>query len=90
MDTIKLYVDKGCDCDWQEIPNMVKGSGVKGYTKVGEICQACKDLAVITKISEDARKKEQDRTILIAEKQRELAIEELIKEGKLDSKGDLV
>ena len=87
---MKLYEDKGCLCEWQEIGNQVVGSSVKGYTKVGELCQKCKDDQVISQANMEKMKAEQEANQLIAEKQRSMAIDALTIEGKLSDKGEVI
>ena len=79
----------GCGCNWEEIGNQVQGSPVKGYSLKSE-CASCAAKRVANAVVMEQQKLIQEANALIAEKQREMAIEELKKEGKLDSDGKII
>jgi hypothetical protein len=87
---IKLYEAQGCLCEWEEIGNQVQGSTVKGYTKVGSPCAKCQADAIASQVNVEKMKAEQEANQLISEKQRQMAVDALTVEGKLDAKGEVV
>ena len=76
----KLFEKQGCNCEFEEIPNNIKDSKVKGYKKVIE-CDTCKNKRISNKEISDAKRLEQERLNQEIEAKKQTAIEKLEKLG---------
>lgn len=72
---VKLH---GCDCEWEKDTNATVGEGYSLVT----MCDECKAIQVKSQQAETARNTEREKTRMIKEKLREMAIAKLQEEGK--------
>lgn len=71
------------NCTYQELPNKVKNSPVKGYAKVSE-CSSCRTARENDALKENDIKEQDKVNQLISAKVREQAIDSLKAEGKIE------
>lgn len=76
-------------CTCKKIP-VGKGKGkVQGYA-VTELCQECKEKQAIDSVNQAKQKEQEDINLMIAQKQRSMAEDALVAEGKIEKKNGKV
>ena len=81
--------DNRCpNCGWTKLENKARGKAV-AYARI-TLCPECKEKRKKMAEATKARMKEEKKSVIIAEKMRTMAIDELKKDGVLDNDGNLV